>query len=461
MKKIYYTLIGALTILLMSGCLRQDNGPSASQKVQNLIDEAYEMLISSEEGWYFDMYQGWNKDMELGSYWYVCRFTDDNQVQVSFELDVTKEYNRLGKNPIDPVVIEFPVGETYTSDFEVIRGEGAVLTFNSYNPILQFFVEPDGTKYEGYEGDLNFRIEEVTYDYIKVKGNRSRKYMYLYRKTDGKSLEQAAKDLSEIGNRIDRTKEFTVEVNGAYMDDAALRPTASRGIMGITESGFRPIRAITLTYSEDTGEIVIENNVDIPVIVNHEVKMLYQTNLDGSGITLYEPVEIFGNEITGFNYDRISQTFTSNDANETVKLGQPIAQWTLEDVLGTYRVKVTGSWIDDTIFNVTIQQKEGNSLRITGFGFPDVSFDAVFYADYSALLVPNGRRIEGITLSDGGYMYMAAFGTADPIEFIITDAALWQAVPFVKLTKGAHVRVSKRRVYLNGHVVNKFNSKLR
>ncbi len=148
--------------------------------------------------------------------------------------------------------------------------------------------------------------------------------------------------------------------------------------------------------------------------------MLYQTNLDGSGITLYEPVEIFGNEITGFNYDRISQTFTSNDANETVKLGQPIAQWTLEDVLGTYRVKVTGSWIDDTIFNVTIQQKEGNSLRITGFGFPDVSFDAVFYADYSALLVPNGRRIEGITLSDGGYMYMAAFGTADPIEFIIT-----------------------------------------
>lgn len=452
MKRLYYILTLLLPFVLLSNCSKfqeQAFEESSPARVTALMDKAYNTLISSEEGWYFSYFQGWNEERTLGGFWFVCQFDgDDNSVTVASEINLSRQFISFGPDKT-PIAFEYPAGDTYTSEWEIIRGRGAMLSFSTYNPILDFFAEPGKNGYEGYEGEYNFVICDVDENMITLQTPRSDKYLYMYRKTDGNSISEAAINLNTLVSPIDKSNSFTAEVKGSYTDGTEYVASARRPIMGLTSDGMRTMRKIRLSYYEvevgydDFGQLV-ENKV------KREVSMIYIPKLDGTGITLSEPVTILGNEIKGFSYDADTETFVSDDPNQTVVLKQDVAKFAVEDILGNYNMYALTSFFQsgNVTVPVTISQKEGNlvTLSFAEFGLSnigvtgDIKFDMTFYPDFNALIRPNGAIVEGVTFtySDWGMVdaptYVYSSATSEPIEFrvesenVITPTFDWGLV---------------------------------
>lgn len=279
MKKILYTLLLATPLSVLSGCNKIDDETfdrSSSERVQAMIDSAFETLTSSDEGWYFNYYQGWTADAELGGFWFLCKFNDDYTVEAASEIGIPG----------------YPAGKVAKSDFGLIRGRGAVLTFNTYNSILHFLAEPSVSMPDGYEGDYEFTIVSVTEDVVTVKGIKSGKTMSLYRKKDGKTVEKAMTDLAAASENIYFAPSFNAGIDGA----------SSSGMVSRTG------RKLSLTYTagEETAT----------------VDMIGSTSLDGKTIILYEPVVVNGKTITGFTLDGKNR-LVSDDAAGSLVLTLP------------------------------------------------------------------------------------------------------------------------------------------
>lgn len=285
MKKLYCILL-AVPFLLLAGCSLEDDrvfDKSSAQRVNELVALSFDTLTAAEEGWYFEYYPESQENRNRGGYWFWCKFNDDYTVNAATEFDVNG----------------YDLGEICDSEFDIIKGRGAVLTFNIYNEVLHYWAEPSTALPSGYGGDHEFSICEVTADYIKVKGIKTEKYMHLYKKQPGKTVTEAMTDFQTTGN-------------------AATAPAFSATVAGAkTASVTRSNRVFTLTYTYDTGKL--DENAD-PVFATETVKMPFVPNMEATGIKLYQPVTVMGKEIKGFVYDAPNLQFISDDENGIVVL---------------------------------------------------------------------------------------------------------------------------------------------
>lgn len=316
MKRIYIILLLILPLAIISGCSKKYDSvfdEPASTRVQKLMEKTLNTLNASEDGWYIEHYQGWDQSAELGGYWFWCKFEPNNQMSTVFELPVTTEY---------------PVGAEYDSEYQISRGSGAVLIFDTYNQIMHFFVEPGDGHGMAYQGDVEFQIHEVQDNYIKMQGSRSKKFIYFYKKTDGMSVQDAMTKRAAWGKRLDNATASTAVVDGSHTTDPKYKTSftieAAPG-SGPWPSGIKNRRIITLTYHTEfnTDEYDDQGN-EIVIVTKHEVRMPFAPEVDeegnGIGIKLYEPVYIMGNRITGFTYDSQNGAFYSNDEYFSVTL---------------------------------------------------------------------------------------------------------------------------------------------
>jgi hypothetical protein len=277
-----------------------------------MIDEAYEVLTSSEEGWYFNVYNGWDPLRELGGYWFLCKFYKNPAgsgylVDAAFELDVIyfndDDPNRGGDDNV-PVESHL-VGEVETSPFEINMQRGAVLEFNVYNGILSYFARPDSGRYQGLQGETRYSISEVTENVITVQGIQTGKTMRLYRKTDGKTVADAMRDIGELnGAKIRFGDSFDATINSNIVN-----PSVSRNK-----------RTVTISHDVSKGFEIGESGELEEVIERKDEKFLYSPRLDGSGIDLYEPFTLTGSPISGFAYDSATESYVSNDPWQSIVL---------------------------------------------------------------------------------------------------------------------------------------------
>lgn len=161
MKKIYLKNILAAVLLLCcaTSCLFKNDDvfdETASARISILMQKTSEAIKRHPEGF---VLQYFGKE-GLGGYNYIVRFAD-GKAFISCE---TAESDR-----VDECL------------YDILKEDGAVLSFNTYSELLQHFHEPSFSDVDGAGGDYEFRIEGVDEDdTIRLKGKIGSSRMQMF-----------------------------------------------------------------------------------------------------------------------------------------------------------------------------------------------------------------------------------------------------------------------------------------
>ena len=182
--------------LLLTGCVHEEDDifdASAAERLNAASEKYTSMLQSSEGGWVLEYYPTTDDAEYTGTgYHWMVKFNKDMSVNVGmnnvFSGNVYREYQSL---------------------WEVITDNGPVLTFNSENPNVHAFSDPDvrylpgsstnvwGT---GVGGDYEFVIVESNIDegYVMLKGKKRGTYNRLTRLPVGTDFKEYIDDVNSF-----------------------------------------------------------------------------------------------------------------------------------------------------------------------------------------------------------------------------------------------------------------------
>lgn len=177
MKKFLLYIMVLAGMMSMQSCLHDDKelfGESAADRLDHATEETRQILESSESGWALQYYLG--DEYTGGGCTYLVKFKNG---KADVSLDIA-----------DP-------SEVTHSSYDVIKDQGPVLTFNTYNALMHYFANPttDGTT-DG--GDFEFVIMNVTNDEIDLKGRTTGNKMKLVRLPEGTDWATYINSISEF-----------------------------------------------------------------------------------------------------------------------------------------------------------------------------------------------------------------------------------------------------------------------
>ena len=115
MKKILYLLL-LLPFFSLQSCVEDEKDifdASAAERIAAAMKEYRATLAAAENGWLLAYYP--EKNHSIGGYNMMAKFTADGYVTLSSEVATT----------------HYEVGDTVTSQYEIISDMGPVLTFNT------------------------------------------------------------------------------------------------------------------------------------------------------------------------------------------------------------------------------------------------------------------------------------------------------------------------------------------
>ena len=157
-----------LPLLLLPSCSRQEADvfdDSAANRLNKAVREYIEVLEAQETGWVLDFYPA---DRSLGGMAYTARFHDG---------DVTMTCE-LGMKGADGKVMA--VGDEVESCYRVITERSVLLTFDTYNPLLHYWSEPDGNDSDGFASDYEFVFVSASPDSVVLRGKKYGNLLRMY-----------------------------------------------------------------------------------------------------------------------------------------------------------------------------------------------------------------------------------------------------------------------------------------
>lgn len=146
----------------LTGCRFEEDDffdDSAALRIEKFNDEVKDILTSAEHGWVMQYY---TLDETCG-YNFFCKFYPGGEVTVA------------GSHAYLPKPNVFT---EYSSIYSLLREDGSVLSFCSWNDIISIFADPNqvnpstGRQGEGMGGDYNFMILSASDDEIVMRGQR-------------------------------------------------------------------------------------------------------------------------------------------------------------------------------------------------------------------------------------------------------------------------------------------------
>ena len=151
MKKQQYILLSAI-LLLLGACSQKEEavygkGTSYVQRTNQTLSE-YASTLEGTPQWLLTLYAGENQS--YGGYNFLVSFAR-GKVTGASEVLPTEE----------------------TSDYSLLFGEKAILSFDTYNKVLHYFVEPSFLFPHGKEGDNQFEIQSYKDGVFSLRGKRS------------------------------------------------------------------------------------------------------------------------------------------------------------------------------------------------------------------------------------------------------------------------------------------------
>lgn len=331
MKKIFLYLMLAAVTFGMQSCLHDDNElfeDSAAERIDNAVANAKNILESAPNGWHFEYYLG--SEYGYGGYNFLLKFKD-GKVEVSGEI--------AGDNTM-----------TSRSSYDVVKDQGPVLTINTYNEIMHFLTQPYSDQVDGFEGDFEFLLLDVTEDRIELKGKKWGNHMVLTRVQEDESW----KDILD-------------------------------GITNITDNMMYTYQG-TLDGTSIAGEVDEDNHLWIA----SDKEDLYEPFIyTAKGLKLREPVAFGGAEVQNFTYDMTRFTLTC-DENPNLVLTAVLPEGYMfydeinEQIVGDF----TFSYYKERLSaNVTIAENADKTGWIMSGLIPDVNINITYDKKAGAAII--------------------------------------------------------------------------
>ena len=202
-NKFLSLFIALFTIISVFSCREDDKvfEQNASERLNQTLLEARDVLASAENGWLIKMFPG--EEMKYGGYNLLAKFDKDGNVEATNEL-----------------IENF---ERHKSIYSLNGGNGPTISFVTFNKAIHIFSEPradanfpDSNPQTGADGDLVFTIVSVSKDKVLLKGLRSGVVItavpfpseYTWESYLEKSLEMKEKFISEVFEFVVSDKSF-------------------------------------------------------------------------------------------------------------------------------------------------------------------------------------------------------------------------------------------------------------
>ena len=184
-------IIGCLSLTGLTSCFFEEKNifdQSSAQRMNMALAEHFDLLTSSPSGWVFNYFP---TDDQIG-YTLLLNFDKNGSVRVAAK-------NRFTNNRYRDAV----------SLFRMIGDNGPVLTFDSFNPLLHFFSNPEDIpsteEYEqgrGLGGDYEFIVMKTSPDKIILKGKKRGVYMNLNRLPENQDWVDYFTRLDDMNNYL-------------------------------------------------------------------------------------------------------------------------------------------------------------------------------------------------------------------------------------------------------------------
>lgn len=295
--------------ILFSSCLKdqEDLFPeSASTRITNYTNKARKTLMSAENGWIFEVYPG--QDQAHGGIVYTVKFDS---------LTCTVKSQLANDNSVEE-----------TSHYKMTMESGSAVIFDSYNSLIHRLSEGTSEAYQALGGDVEFVIDSIGEDMIKVHGARSLNNCFLRRLT-----KTPTEYLNGVTNIMD---------NFVYADYyGTVNDKTAHAAINLNNN--------QITITPDTADTSAE-----PFSVAYV--------LTDKGIRLYEPIKINGVTVSEFDFDTEAGTLSAN--NIVLKGELPKGYRKFEFFEGSYTLAYYNS---ARTCNVTLSpDKENNCYYMKG-----------------------------------------------------------------------------------------------
>ena len=288
MKRIYFALL-LLPLFCLTTCVKDEENlfdGSAAERVAHNMKEYNRILNAATKGWLMEFYSD-----ALGGCVFLCDFKAVNEGALNGIVKIASELEDLE---------EYPPGKIAESLYELKQDQGIILTFNTYNPLLHYFSEPQSGDREGFIADYEFTFIRATEDSIIMRGKKH-------------------------GDRIVMTR-FQGESWDVYLQDL---------IKLLDQSNFGSF------VLNDRGQLIC------PVLLSDERRIIFTiggTTIEerfiytSTGIKLYEPVTIRGSKYESFNWENANKQFKCADAgtDAALTLSLPDDYLMYDDFIGKY-----------------------------------------------------------------------------------------------------------------------------
>jgi hypothetical protein len=263
MKKIYNIFYILAAMLCFAACTPEQDDyfdESSAERIKSTIAADTKVLTSASNGWLMKYYP--DEYLQYGGFNVLLKFSEDGSVTVANEL--------------------YDADETATSLYQVKQDAGVVLTFDTYNELFHLFSDPEdqfglSQNGKGFEGDYDFLILEASADKVVLKGKKSGTKAVLTPFTgDWTEYMTTIQEADEVMYN----KKYSFDVNGTAVTVNTVN------------------RTLSFSYTTSDGNEVSESMAYI---------------VTPTGYEFYEPVNINGTEISGFDYNTASDDFSATD----------------------------------------------------------------------------------------------------------------------------------------------------
>ena len=278
MKKVLIYMMLAVTTLTVQSCLHDNEDTferSAAERIDDAVANTKNVLQSAENGWKFEYYLG--SDYSHGGYNYLVKFGSDGKAHVSSEIA-----------PSDMVT---------SSSWDIIKDQGPVLTFNTYNVIMHEHSQPMQNPVDGLEGDYEFVVMKVTNDSIYLKGKKWGNQMLLTRLSNDVVWQDYISQIQQVPESM-----------VSYLFDANIG-------------------------GQDIVAELDQNNNSL-IVTAGDAEEAYPYVYATNGIKLREPLTINGVSVQNLTFSEENQTFTGE--NGIILKGRELPKMSYDEIPGTY-----------------------------------------------------------------------------------------------------------------------------
>lgn len=270
MKKIIFInlLLGAL-LFSCNNEIEDVFDTSASERVQAMQDECWDVLTSAQNGWVMEYFP--HSGLYYGGYNFLVKFGTDGFVTVASEL--AEDFTR-----------------TVESHFSINASAGAVLTFDTYNEYFHVFSDPDLNGGPTYGGDFEFTYVSGNSSQVELKGTKTGNRIMLHALTADQDWTEYLDEIVGLQQDID--------------DQFFAKYIFAGGSGGEVE----------FTMDNNYNVLYYPDPDDEYGIAELEAPFIYTTE----GIKLYEPIEVNGVEMQNFVWNEASGAFVATESSGTL-----------------------------------------------------------------------------------------------------------------------------------------------